>query len=121
MTKTKTKAKNNQPHRSGTASRPPASNAQRPQGLSGQEEEELRALEKGYDDEAGALPDPDFDSDARREAEEAGGPGARPAKKPLREAERRGLLPGAGTVAPPLDDPDDSDEGAVDPDPGKRR
>jgi hypothetical protein len=95
--------------------------ARRPQGLSGQEEEELRALEKGYDDEAGALPDPDFDSDARRKAHEAGGPGARPAKKPLREAERHGLLPGAGTTAPPLDDPDDDDDGPADPDPAKGR
>jgi hypothetical protein len=95
--------------------------ARRPQGLSGQEEEELRALEKGYDDVGGALPDPDFDSDARREAAEAGGPGARPAKKPLKEAERRGLLPRAGTVAPPLDDPDDDDAGPADPATGKGR
>lgn len=29
----------------------------RPEGLSGQEEEALRTLEKGYDPDAGALPD----------------------------------------------------------------
>ncbi|ALM84661.1 hypothetical protein [Bordetella sp. N] len=80
---------------------------QRPTGLSGQEEEDLRAREKGYDDEASALPEPDPDAHA---------PSDPPAPslerhRPLADAEKGGMLPKRGTVAPPLDDPDDDDPG----------
>jgi hypothetical protein len=104
---------------------PNSNTPRRPEGLSGQEEEELRALEKGYDDEAGALPDPDTSPEARHEGAEKGAekgaevggerPPARAAAKPLKEAERHGLLPAAGTSAPPLDFPDDEDDAPVRP------
>jgi hypothetical protein len=96
---------------------------ERPKGLSGQEEEELRALEKGYDDEASALPGRDADSGSEGERHEDGSlrPPTRAAARPLTEAERQGLLPPAGTVAPPLDHPDDEDDGPVSPAGPRRR
>jgi hypothetical protein len=107
----------------------------RPAGLSGQEEEDLRALEKGYDPDGGALPDPDHTDDPTRKpgddsvsgpgrtaADRAQAGGASPAQpKPLAEAERRGLLPSGDAATPPMDRPDDSAPGAVDLDPDPRR
>jgi hypothetical protein len=109
----------------------------RPAGLSGQEEEDLRALEKGYDPDGSALPDPDHSDDPTRKPGDdsvgeqgrrssAGGvaagssPSSSPSK-PLADAERRGLLPSGDAATPPMDRPDDSAPGAVDLDPDPRR
>ena len=47
---------------------------QRPTGLSGQEEEELRTLEKGYDPQAGALPDQELPVHDDRDRKPGDGP-----------------------------------------------
>jgi hypothetical protein len=51
---------------------------QRPTGLSGQEEEELRTLEKGYDPQAGALPDQELPVHDDRDRKPGDGPVTRP-------------------------------------------
>ena len=86
---------------------------QRPDHLSGQEEEDLRAFEKGYDDDASGLPGRDLD---RKPDSPMAAPGHR---TPLKDAEKHGMLPRAGTVAPPLDNPDDDDEGPAGPGSGR--
>ncbi len=127
----------------------------RPTGLSGQEEEALRTLEKGYDPDGGALPDkalPVHDNRDRKPGDDAnpvqGGAAGRPRGRPepdaaarradssdsrhadrsgtphpLRDAERKGLLPSETVVAPPIDRPDDTVAGPVnlDPDTTRRR
>ncbi|CAM3471228.1 MatE family transporter [Bordetella sputigena] len=122
----------------------------RPTGLSGQEEEALRTLEKGYDPDGGALPDkelPVHDDRDRKPGDDAMDPrgrekasSGRPAdggssrhagqdggktasSDPLGEAERKGLLPSNNVAAPPMDRPDDTGSSPtnLDPDPGRRR
>lgn len=105
----------------------------RPTGLSGQEEEELRTLEKGYDPDAGALPDQELtvhDDRDRKPGDDAmsvpdGKPDGKPedAGRPLKDAQRKGLLPSNTVTAPPTDRPDDAASGPanLDPDPGRRR
>lgn len=90
------------------------SDPQRPTDLSAQEEEELRALEQGYDADAGALPDPG----QRAEADPPLSPPRR--AQPLKDAERRGLLPKEGLATPPLDRPDDDEDEPVDPHSSRR-
>lgn len=122
----------------------------RPTGLSGQEEEALRTLEKGYDPDGGALPDKELpvhddrdrkpgddamdprdrekassgrpaDGAASRHAGHEGGKAA--SSDPLGEAERKGLLPPNNVAAPPMDRPDDTGSSPtnLDPDPSRRR
>jgi hypothetical protein len=107
----------------------------RPTGLSGQEEEDLRSLEKGYDPDAGALPDPDHrDDPTRKPGDDSVAQGSSsgaddavipaPAQpRPLGDAERRGLVPPDNVAAPPMDRPDGEAARPVDldPDPGRRR
>jgi hypothetical protein len=66
----------------------------RPTGLSGQEAEDLRSLEKGYDPEGGALPDPDPHDDPTRKP----GDDAIP-----RSHEKDGGDPGRGQAARHVD------------------
>ncbi|MFC4273737.1 hypothetical protein [Achromobacter aloeverae] len=80
---------------------------QRPTGLSGQEEEDLRAREQGYDADASALPEPPPDAHAPSDPQAP----SLARRRPLLDAEDKGLLPRRGTVAPPLDDPDEDDPG----------
>ncbi|ARP87681.1 hypothetical protein [Bordetella genomosp. 9] len=112
---------------------------QRPAGLSGQEEEDLRALEKGYDPEGGALPDGNLHDDPNRKPGDDAVPVASAAAsarrrpdtgvlapdqpKPVDDAEKRGLLPSSHVATPPVDRPDDTAQGPVDldPDPARRR
>lgn len=122
----------------------------RPTGLSGQEEEALRTLEKGYDPDGGALPDKELPvhddrdrkpGDDAMDARDAGnrerqagradtrGGAARSAREggkassnPLDDAERKGLLPSNNVAAPPMDRPDDTGSSPtnLDPDPSRR-
>ncbi|ARP80344.1 hypothetical protein CAL12_05520 [Bordetella genomosp. 8] len=123
----------------------------RPTGLSGQEEEALRTLEKGYDPDAGALPDkelPVHDDRDRKPGDDAMAPQGRGGKgrqaagpdahvtgrqssreaggasaDPLGDAERKGLLPSSNVATPPMDRPDDTGSmpANLDPDTTRRR
>jgi hypothetical protein len=105
-------------HSSHSSARAPKSSYPK---LSKQEEEDQRALEKGYDDEVSGLPDPDG-GEAGDTAASGTPPGAAEAVEqpdtlagrsaagprrgpgdPLEDAEEHGLLPGAGQSGPPLD------------------
>jgi len=91
-----------------------------PQGLSGQEREALQTLERGYDNDGGALPDPDGVPEPDHPVSPAHarpGPAAPDAGggNPLKQAQRDGLIPDQGTVAPPLDSPEDDDAGVSRP------
>ncbi|OZI67180.1 hypothetical protein [Bordetella genomosp. 11] len=122
----------------------------RPAGLSGQEEEALRTLEKGYDPDGGALPDPELpvhdhrdrkpgdgavdapDDEAGKSrqtgvARPAGAAGGRreesASRGALGDAEKKGLLPSGSVAAPPMDRPEDTSAGPanLDPDTARRR
>lgn len=116
------------PRRAGaadTASRGPETNAdtgqpRAPQGLSGQEREALQTLERGYDKDGGALPDPDGVvnpdhpvSPDRTRPGAAAADALRDGANPLKQAQRKGLIPDEGTVAPPLDNPEDDNAAGV--------
>lgn len=122
----------------------------RPTGLSGQEEEALRTLEKGYDPDAGALPDrelpvhddrdhkpgdgpvnvpggetvhhdePEAGRATRRAAASAENEAVNP-PRPVRDAENKGLLPSDKVAAPPMDRPDGNAAGPASLDTDARR
>ncbi|OZI26619.1 hypothetical protein CAL26_04665 [Bordetella genomosp. 9] len=101
----------------------------RPTNLSGQEEEALRTLEKGYDPDAGALPDkelPVHDDRDRKPGDDAMAPrgrdgAGRASADPLGDAERKGLLPPNDVATPPMDRPDDTGSTPANLDPDTRR